>query len=207
MVNLGGAARTHQAVPDTTAAVAAIQADITAMQVDVDEILEEVEEIEQHFHNIERWWGAVAVPDETNAIDANVNTPFAAASGNDTWGIAIPILGTADDPTPSGQSAFDPHRIVIIDLDDDTTLWRLRFIYGYGTSGDAITAGQWTEVPVIANATPGNRAGGGAEDVKMIVLGVGIKMWAQSWNATNGETLQFQWGSHAYPHPSAPSPP
>ena len=30
----------------------------------------EVTEVERHNHNRERWWGAVAVPDETNAIDS-----------------------------------------------------------------------------------------------------------------------------------------
>lgn len=178
-----------------------------AQEATLEEVEEEVERVDEHFHNLERWWGAVAVPDETNAIAATVTVDFQATSGNDTWGIAIPILGTADDPTPNGQLLFDPHRVIFTDLDDDTSLWRFRIIYGYGTSGDAITANQWTEIPVISNAVPGNRAGGSAEDAKMIVLLVGIKLWAQSWNATNGEVLDFQWGAHGYPAPSAPTPP
>lgn len=173
---------------------------------DLGEIEDETEEIEQHFHNVERWWGAVAVPDETNAIDANVNRDFAATSGNNDWGTAIPILGTADDPTPGGELLFDAHRVLFTDLDDDTSLWRFRIIYGYGTSAEAIAAGQWTEVPVITTAVPGNRAGGVASDIKMIVLSVGIKLWAQAWNDTNLEVLSFQYGTHAYPAPSAPTP-
>jgi len=170
-------------------------------------ILEEATEIDHHFHNLERWWGAVAVPDETNAIAATVTVDFAATSGDNTWGTAIPILGTADDPTPNSQSTFDAHRVLFTSLDDDTSLWRFRIIYGYGTSAAAITAGQWTEIPTITNAVPGNRAGGTSIDVKMIVLPVGIKLWAQAWNDTNGEVISFQWGAHGYPSPSAPTPP
>lgn len=162
---------------------------------------------EEHIHTNERWWGASASPNETNAIDANVNRDFQASSGNNTWGTAIPILGTADDPTPGGQAEFDAHRIIFTDLDDDTSLWRFRIIYGYGTSSDAITAGQWTEIPMITNAVPGSRAGGLASLIKMIILPVGIKMWAQSWNDTDGETLAFQYGVHGYPSPAAPTAP
>lgn len=158
-----------------------------------------VMELERHFHNRERWWGAVAVPDETNAIEANVNRPFAATSGANTWGAAIPILGTADDPTPGdGDSKYDCHRIMVTDLDDDTTPWRIRIIWGSGTSGDAITAGQWTEAMVMTNAVPGNRAGGSPIDIIMRREDVGMKLWAQSWNVNNGEVLSFFYGVHGY---------
>jgi hypothetical protein len=57
------------------------------------DIQTETIEIERHIHNVERWWGALASPDETNAIEANVNRPFVAASGDNTWGAAINHLG------------------------------------------------------------------------------------------------------------------
>ena len=155
-------------------------------------------EIERHFHNVERWWGAVAVPDETNAIDANVDTPFAATSGNDTWGAAIPICGTGDNPVLGTDVKFDCHRVLVTDLDDDTTPWRLRIIWGTGTSGDAITAGQWTEMMVMTNAVPGNRAGGSPVDVIMRRVDVGAKLWSQAWNQTNGEVLSFFAAYHGY---------
>jgi hypothetical protein len=157
-----------------------------------------VHEIERHFHNVERWWGAVAVPDETNAIEANVDRPFAATSGNDTWGTAIPICGTGDQPAVTGDVKFDCHRVFVTDLDDDTTPWRLRIIWGTGTSGEAIAAGQWTEVMVMTNAVPGNRAGASPADVIMRRVDVGAKLWAQAWNATNSEVMSFFWGAHGY---------
>lgn len=172
--------------PDVSTAVAAIQ--------------DTVDEIDQHFHNVERWWGSNGSPSETNAIAATVTAHFQATSGNDTWGTAIPICGTADNPVLPTQTEFDAHRIQIIDLDDQTDLWRLRIIWGTGTSAAAIVANQWTEVPVISNAIPGNRAGGVPVDVRMPPIAIGTKLWAQSWNDTNGEVLQFQWSPHGYPY-------
>lgn len=170
----------------------------------LDAILAEVTEIDEHLHNVARWWGATGAPDETNAIAATVTVPFVATSGNDTWGAAIPICGASDNPVLSGMTSFDPRRISVVDLDDDTTPWRFRIIYGNGTSAAAIAAEQWTEAMTITNAVPGNRAGGIPEEVKMIPLPVGTKLWAQVWNDTNGETLSFFWEAHGYPAPSFP---
>ena len=167
----------------------------------VDSLADRVIVIQDHNHNIERWWGALAGPTETNAIEANVTRPFAATSGADTWGTAIPILGTADNPVLDGQTEFDAHRILIVDLDDQTDPWRIRFIWGAGTSGDAITAGQWSEVMVVAALSPGNRAGGVPVDIRMPLCDVGSKMWAQAFNDTTGEVLDFFWGAHGYPYP------
>jgi hypothetical protein len=145
------------------------------------------------------------VPDETKAIESNVDRPFAATSGNNTWGAAIPIVGTADNAGVTGLSTeFDVHELLVTDLDDDTTPWKIRLIYGTGTSADAITAGQWTERMVQTNAVPGNRAGGTPVSFKMIVLDVGTKVWAQSWNDTNGEVASFFIGAHGYPAPTKP---
>lgn len=172
-----------------------------AQESTLEDVESEVEEIEQHSHNVERWWGAVAVPDETNAIEANVGRPFAATSGADAWGAAIPICGTGDNPVLTAQTEFDPHRLLVTDLDNDTTPWRIRFIWGSGTSGAAITAGQWSETMNITNAVPGNRAGGTAADIRMPIIAIGLKMWAQAWNDTAGEVLSFFWGAHGYPYP------
>jgi len=155
-------------------------------------------EIERHLHNVERWWGALAAPDETNAIEANVDRPFVAISGNDDWGAAIPICGTDDNPVLGTDAKFDCHRIEVTDLDDDTSPWRVRIIWGTGTSADAIAAGQWTEVMVTTNAVPGSRAGGSPVDIIMRRENIGVKIWAQVWNDTNLEELSFFWGAHGY---------
>jgi len=163
-----------------------------------DSLAYRVGELERHFHNVERWWGAVAVPDETNAIAATVTVPFVATSGDNAWGTAIPILGTADNPVLATDVKFDIHRLLVTDLDDETDAWRIRIIWGTGTSGDAITAGQWSEIMLQANAVPGNRAGGQPINVIMRRQSVGTKLWAQVWNNTNSETMSFFWGAHGY---------
>ncbi len=172
-----------------------------ALQATLESVEDNVEDIKQHNHNVERWWGALAGPTETNAIEANVTRPFTVTSGADTWGTAIPILGTADNPVLTNQTEFDAHRILIVDLDDQVDPWRIRFIWGAGTSGDAITAGQWSEAMVVAAISPGNRAGGAPIDIRMPQCAIGLKMWAQSWNNTTGEVLDFFWGAHGYPYP------
>ena len=159
------------------------------------------DEIDQHFHNIERWWGSTGADDETNAIAATVTVPYQAQSGDNTWGTAIPICGSSDNPVLDSMNEFDAHRILFVDLDDETDAWRLRIIWGTGTSGEAIAADQWSEIVIIANAVPGNRAGGMPMAMRMPPVTIGTKLWAQSWNNTDDEILQFYWGAHGYPYP------
>ncbi|MCJ7557507.1 MAG: hypothetical protein MUP90_11440, partial [Gammaproteobacteria bacterium] len=97
---------------------------------------DELEEFEQHFHNVSRAWGATAAPDETNAIEANVNRPFAAISGNNTWGAAIPILGTDDNPVLAGA---------------DTTSLVQRELQSYTSQGAA--AEDFSFGPIALNST------------------------------------------------------
>lgn len=160
-----------------------------------DSVAYRLHELEKHVHSRGRFWGAVAVPDETNAIDANVDTPFVAVSGDDTWGTAIPICGTADNPVISGYAKFDAHLILVTDT-EHTTPYRLRFIYGTGTSADAITAGQWSEIMFLATAGPFNS--GIPADIQMPRVDVGSKLWCQTWNATDTSEVDFFWGPHGY---------
>ena len=153
-------------------------------------------ELERHFHNRGRLWGATGAPDETNAIAATVTVPFVAVSGANTWGTAIPICGTADVPVPAPDNVkFDAHLILVTDT-DHATPYRMRLIWGPGTSADAITAGQWTETMFITATGP--FSSGVPVEVIMRRVNVGLKMWAQAWNNTNGSNVDFFWGAHGY---------
>lgn len=155
-----------------------------------------IKELERHFHNRGRFWGAVAVPDETNAIDANVDTPFVAVSGNNDWGTAIPICGTGDTPVPAPDNVkFDAHLILVTDTDHSTP-YRMRIIYGTGTSAAAISADQWSETMFITAGGP--FSSGVPVEIKMRRVDVGSKLWVQVWNATNGSNVDFFWGGHGY---------
>ena len=169
-----------------------------AQEATLADVEEEVVEIDDHIHNVARAWGALGGggPDETNAILQTVTSPFVAVSGNDTWGVAIPICGTADTPVHTGATHFDPHQVLVTDT-DHATPYLLRFIYGAGTSGDAIAAEQCSEIMFITATGP--FSAGVEEDVKMPVLTIGTKLWAQVWNATTGSEVDFYWKAHGYP--------
>lgn len=160
-----------------------------------DSLAYRVDEIETHIHSRERWWGATGAPDETNAIDANVDTPFVAVSGNDDWGTAIPICGSSDNPGISGDVYFDAHTLLVTDT-DHATPYRIRLIYGTGTSAAAISAGQWSEGMFITSTGPFST--GLPAEGRMPRVAVGSKIWVQVWNATNGSNVDFFWGCHSY---------
>lgn len=199
---IGGASLTNQSIA-TQATVTSIESEtdkIDSAAVDglggtEDSLAYLVGEIERHFHNRGRFWGSNGAATETNAIAATVGVPFVAVSGNNTWGTAIPICGTADDPTDGLGEKHDPHLILVVDT-DHTTPYRFRVIYGTGTSGDAITAGQWSEIMFLASGGPFD-AGVPAEMI-MRRVDVGSKLWVQVWNATNGSNVDFYWGTHPY---------
>jgi len=154
-----------------------------------------VHEIEKHVHSRGRFWGSNGAATETNAIQANVSTPFVAVSGNNTWGTAIPICGTGDNPVISGYVKFDAHLLLVTDTDHSTP-YRLRIIYGTGTSAAAISAGQWSETMFITSGGP--FSSGVPVAINMPRVDVGAKAWVQVWNATNGSNVDFFWGAHGY---------
>ena len=155
-----------------------------------------VQEIEKHIHGQARMWGALAGPDETNAIESNVGRPFVAVSGADTWGTAIPICGTDDNPVLATDVKFDPHKMLVTDT-DHATPYKYRIIYGTGTSAAAIGAEQYSEDMFITAAGP--FLNGVSVPISMRRSDVGCKLWVQVWNATNGSNVDFFWGAHGYP--------
>ncbi len=154
-----------------------------------------VHEIEKHHHSPGYWWGALAGPDETNAIEENVTRPFVAISGADTWGTAIPILGTSDNPVGAADVRYDAHLVLVVDTDHATT-YRLRFIWGSGTSAEAIIALQCSPVMFITAAGP--FISGTPVIMQMSRGTVGEKLWCQVWNATNLSEVDFFYGAHGY---------
>jgi len=79
---------------------------------------------------------------------------------------------------------------------DHATPYRIRIIYGTGTSAAAIAADQWSEEMFITAAGP--FSSGVPIDFLMRRVDVGAKLWAQVWNATNASNVDFYWGTHPY---------
>lgn len=167
-----------------------------------------VHEIEKHFHNYERWYGKSADqsgenPWATGLSEAGMRTSFQAISGtNDYGGDAndeAQVWGLYDTLSVGGvsQTKLDIHKIFVT-ASSVTTIWYLRFIYGTGTMADAIIAGQYSTIPLVADA-----AQGGSIDVIIPIMMPRItigthKMWVQGKNATNNATIDFLVGVHGY---------
>ena len=180
----------------TTRTALTVLGSIATLGSDIHHLHGETHQTAYHLHHVERVWGAVALPDEDNAIEANVNRPFSVDSGANTWGAAIPICGELDVPVLAALTLFDPHMVLVVNV-QHATAYRLRFIYGTGTSADAIAAGQFSEIMFIA-AAGGPAAGGEEILLTMPQLAVGTKLWAQVWNATDTSTVTFYWAAHGY---------
>lgn len=144
------------------------------------------------------WWGSVAIPDETNAIDSNVDRACQLVSGNNAYGTAVPICGTDDDPCPTiTQASFNLDRILPI-TSSITTVWKVRISWGTGTCGAAVAAGQYTETMVIPNLVVGLPSGN-AFPASTVRIPAGYKIWAEGWSVTNLATMAFFWACHGHP--------
>ena len=156
-----------------------------------------IDDLDAHNHASEIWYGSVAAPTTTTAIDENVNRPYVALSGNNTWGPLIHVVGTEDRPVKPWKTSYAVHRIVIAAV-SNATPFKIRLIYGGGTVEEAMAAIQWTETMTVATGI-GNNIDGTPSDIRMRVLPVGYAVWAQVWNATNAAQLDFFVGIHGYP--------
>jgi hypothetical protein len=159
-----------------------------------------VHEIERHFHGRERWVGKAAVQTATDWA-ADTLTPFQAISGANTYGAGANdealVLGTDDTPIISGMVRYDLHRLMMVAASSDT-IYKLRIVCGTGTMADAITAGQYSEICVMADAA----AAQVPHDAFEIMMPRGYcgvtKVWVQAWNATDNATIDFVVALHEY---------
>ena len=163
-----------------------------------------VHEIEKHFHNKSRWFGISADqsgvnPWATSVSTAGMPTVFLATSGNATYGAdasdEAQVWGLYD--TMGTDTKLDIHEIFVTAA-SQTSIFYLRVVYGSGTMAAAITAGQYSEFPVIANA-----AVGGSISIIIPILMPRItigtdKIWVQAKNTTDNATISFLIGGHSY---------
>jgi len=166
-----------------------------------DEIYALLVDVYEERNTRERWWGAAAAPTEKNAIAKTISVPFVATSGNDTWGPAIPIIGSRDDPAPKGSSYFHIHRINIEEVSSDTT-WMFRLLYSNYSLEEAAQAQRYTEKLFASTVAVALLDHGRSFTIRSDVLHCGqCKVWAQVWNATNLATLEFYIGVHGHSDP------
>jgi len=167
-----------------------------------------VHEIEKHFHNYERWYGKTADQSGVNPwakswSDTGIPTPYQAISGTNTFGADANdealVWGLNDTLIVGGvtMSKLDMHRIFVT-ASSITTILGFRIIWGSGTMADAIAAGQFGGIPIIADAAQGGSVAV-ITDVMMPRITIGThKIWVQVKSATNNATVDFYVGLHGY---------
>lgn len=161
-----------------------------------------IHEIETHIHSPERWLGISGDQSGDNwAIDTL--TPFVAISGSNAYGTdtddEAKVLGIDDTPVIAGNVKYDLHRLLILDVDHDT-VYKLRIVYGTGTMVAAITAGQYSEITILFDASNPTVSAGVPIELQMSRLISGTdKVWIQVWNATDNSQVDFLVGLHEYP--------
>ena len=157
-----------------------------------------VHEIERHLHSWERWMAAAAVPvGETHIADriSDSQTPFQPDAGNDTWGAWIQILGSTDLPVMAGRVKFDPHEILVTDIERVSTIHYLQVAFG-ATAAAALASSDYTELVFKSSALP----------VQVVPIRlqtrrnpVDTKVWARVWAlGQNTGTIDFFYGLHEY---------
>lgn len=170
-----------------------------------------VHEIEKHFHNYERWFGKSADQSGVNPWATSVSdytagalpVSFVAISGNDDYGAdagdEAKVWGLNDTFSVGGvsQTKLDVHQILFRTA-SQTSLNILRIVWGAGTLADAITAGQFSEYPLVIDP-----ATGGSVDIvintMMPRITVGAhQLWIQTKNVTDNSTVGFLVGIHGY---------
>lgn len=144
------------------------------------------------------WWGTTGAPDTTNAIDSNVDRACRVTSGNDAYGTAIPICGTADDPCPTiAQVSFNLDRILPV-TSSEITAWKIRISWDLISSAAGVAAGRYSETMVFPNLVVGLPSGN-AFPVSTSRIPSGYIVWAEGWNPVLNATADFFWACHGHP--------
>jgi len=144
------------------------------------------------------WWGATGAPDMTNAIASTVTVPVQVISGNDAYGTAVPICGTADDPCPIlAQVSFNLDAILPV-TSSVVTAWKLRVSWDLASSAAGVAAGRYSETMVFPNLVAGLPSGN-LFAISTARIPAGYAVWAEGWNVTNLATMDFFWACHGHP--------
>jgi len=162
---------------------------------------DEAYEVAHHFHTLERWYG-ISADQSGNDWAADTLNPFQAISGNGDYGSdandEAKVLGTDDTPFITGEITYDLHRILIVDVSEDTE-YKLRVVYDDTDMATGIAAGRYTEVMVNFDSTNPQQSAGVPVDLLMPKLTAGLyKVWIQCKNATDNATIDFYVGGHGY---------
>lgn len=156
----------------------------------------EIQEVERHLHNRERWFGVAASPSgEVNVGDSDSMTPFQVISGNDQFGAWLQLLGSGDTPSITGMTLFDPHEMLITDVQRASTIHRLQFAWG-ASGASALAAGMYTEEMFKPQAAAFISVAIDMHAKRQLAT---TKVWARSWaDSQVSGTVDLFLGIHEY---------
>ena len=166
----------------------------------LEHIDKEVTEVEHHLHNRERWIGEHGARNlEVDCGATGTMAVFQSTAGDDAWSATpLCLIGTGDGPFITGMTKYDAHYIIITDVAVAADVKRhyCRLVYGTGTVGDAITAGQFTEF----RFTP--ERGKAHTPIPIICPRITYgteKLWITHWvDGVTNPTMDFTIGVHEY---------
>ena len=153
------------------------------------EILKKTTELENHHHNREIWIGNAGVEDSLFG--------YHLVSGNGDFGTAIPLLTPGDTPYISGNTRFDPHRIIPIEV-SSSSVYYVRLIWDPVSVAAGEAARTYTTLPIFPTGVGAN-LDGMPIDVLAERLHCGVdRLWVKIKNATNLATMDIILGIHEY---------
>jgi hypothetical protein len=105
--------------------------------------------IEEHVHSNETWFGAQ--PTQVGPGSQNSLTGFRVTSAAiaNTFGAAIVVLDGSETPVRAGMKYFDPHRIQVLNVQNNAKTYRLRVAsnrLGHTSWAAAVAAGVCSDV-------------------------------------------------------------
>jgi len=155
-----------------------------------------VAEIERHLHGGARWFelaASASLPEHAADRAGTGGGPFRIDAANDDWGTWLQILGSTDTPAITGQLYFDPHQVIIDDV-ERASMYVIQFARG-ASGAAALEAGTYTEFVYAAANT---------KDTAIIHVQtgrapVGSLLWARCIcpGADTG-WMDFYFGVHGY---------
>ena len=186
--------------------VDAILAVVNTVNSSVDAILTVVNTVyssvtihDVHFHTYERWFGAspgsIGPGLETTMLPWRVTS---SATAN-LMGNAIVLFDGTETPSQAGMLSFDPHRIQIVNVQNNGKTWRIRIADnsgGHANFAAAVAAGYYTDIVISIDKTQADSV---PIDIKEKRFNNGTKLWvAVATQDAVAQWLDFVIGIHEY---------
>jgi len=138
----------------------------------------EAEIIERHLHSNEIWFGAQpgqVGPGSQNSLTGFRTTSAAVAN---TFGAAIVVLDGSETPVRAGMRYFDPHRIQVLNVQNNAKTYRLRLAsnrLGHTSWAAAVAAGVCSDVCFKIDVNTRDASPFPIQTVRQLA---GAKVWA-----------------------------